>query len=271
MSQSGGADPLYVLARGVLLDALEALGPHRNAVILAGAQAVYIHTGRAGLAVPEHTTDADIVLNPELLSSSPKLEEMLLGAGFRRHETQVGAWLASRNLQNRKVDVHLDLLVPAAVGGGGRRGARLGPHGNRAARKARGLEAVLVDNQMKTISSLEPRDLRSFEIAVAGVAALLVSKLHKIGEREGEPGRLQDKDALDVLRLLRSVEIVQIASPFQALLANSVSEGREPGGPRIRRPAIRESELGRIAHGRSCRGAHGGAGNHGGFVCTPGW
>ncbi len=33
---------LYVLARRVLLDALEALGDHREAIVLVGAQAVYL-------------------------------------------------------------------------------------------------------------------------------------------------------------------------------------------------------------------------------------
>jgi hypothetical protein len=34
-------DELYVLARRVLLDALDALGPHRDAIVVVGAQAVY--------------------------------------------------------------------------------------------------------------------------------------------------------------------------------------------------------------------------------------
>lgn len=42
---------LYVLARQVLLDALEALGAHRDAIVLVGAQAVYLHVGDADLAV----------------------------------------------------------------------------------------------------------------------------------------------------------------------------------------------------------------------------
>lgn len=37
-------DPEYVAARGVLLDALEALAEHRNAILLVGAQAVYLRT-----------------------------------------------------------------------------------------------------------------------------------------------------------------------------------------------------------------------------------
>ena len=224
MSPSGGVDPLYVLARRVLLDALEALGPQRGAVILVGAQAVYLHTGPAGIAVAPYTTDADIALNPDLLADSPQLGEMLQGAGFRPDARQVGTWLVTRALQGQDIDVVVDLLVPAAVGGDGRRGARLGPHGNRAARKAKGLEAVLVDNRKLTVRSLESADTRAYEIAAAGPAALLVAKLHKIDERKGEPGRLQDKDALDVLRLLRSTGAQELAASFQRLFAARISE-----------------------------------------------
>ena len=60
-------EPLYVAAREVLLDALDALGEQREALILAGAQAIYIHTGAADLAVAEFTTDGDLVVNPETL------------------------------------------------------------------------------------------------------------------------------------------------------------------------------------------------------------
>ena len=40
----GAPDPVYVLARRVLLDALQALGEQRSAVVLVGAQAIYLHT-----------------------------------------------------------------------------------------------------------------------------------------------------------------------------------------------------------------------------------
>jgi hypothetical protein len=48
--------PEYVLARAVLLDALDALGPHRDAVVLVDAQAVYLHAGEAELATAPMTT-----------------------------------------------------------------------------------------------------------------------------------------------------------------------------------------------------------------------
>jgi len=67
---SGAPDPQYVIARGVLLDALDALGVQRDAVILVGAQAVYLHTGTVELAVAAFTTDADLTLDPALLQQA---------------------------------------------------------------------------------------------------------------------------------------------------------------------------------------------------------
>src|SRR3990172_12331902 len=60
----GAPDPLYVKAREVLLDALEALAPHRSSLVLVGAQAIYLHTGEADVAVAPYTTDADLVIDP---------------------------------------------------------------------------------------------------------------------------------------------------------------------------------------------------------------
>jgi hypothetical protein len=53
------ADPLYVRARAALLEATEALAPHLDALVLVGAQAIYLHTGATDLAVAKYTTDAD--------------------------------------------------------------------------------------------------------------------------------------------------------------------------------------------------------------------
>jgi hypothetical protein len=45
-------DPIYIVARAALLDALDALADQRGAVILVGAQAIYLHTGDADIAIP---------------------------------------------------------------------------------------------------------------------------------------------------------------------------------------------------------------------------
>jgi hypothetical protein len=70
----GDPDQAYVLARLVLLDALEALDDQRDAVILVGAQAIYLHTGDADLAVAPFTTDADVAIDPKRLQANPKMQ-----------------------------------------------------------------------------------------------------------------------------------------------------------------------------------------------------
>jgi hypothetical protein len=75
-------DELYVVARRVLLDALDALGSQRHAVIVVGAHAVYMRVGEADLAVAPHTTDGDLAIDPARLSEIPPLEQALSQAGF---------------------------------------------------------------------------------------------------------------------------------------------------------------------------------------------
>jgi hypothetical protein len=63
LKEASGApvvDPIYVEARRVLLDALTALAPQGSAVIVAGAQAVYLRAGDADVAVAPYTTDGDL-------------------------------------------------------------------------------------------------------------------------------------------------------------------------------------------------------------------
>jgi hypothetical protein len=220
----GALDPRYVLARTVLLDALEALGDQRNAVIVVGAQAVYLHTGDIDMGVPEFTVDADITLDPALLQEIPEIEAAMLGARFVRGN-RVGVWIAPRSVAGTPANVEVDLMVPDAVGGPGRRAARLQGHAKEVARKTRGLEAALVDKSVVSIQALEPTDSRAFDVAIAGPAALLVAKAHKIAERaaEREQRRLEDKDALDILRLLQATETAALAATVNALLQGDVA------------------------------------------------
>ncbi|HUB09213.1 MAG TPA: hypothetical protein VMB50_19560 [Myxococcales bacterium] len=201
-------------ARRVLLDALEALGNHRKAVMLVGAQAVYLHVGNGDLAVAPYTTDGDLAIDPRELDDEPALPATLRAAGFEL-TVRPGTWT--------RTEVQIDFLVPASLGGGGRRGARLGTHGNHFARKATGLEAAIADNARMNLSALDPTDGRAFDVSVAGVAALLVAKLHKIAERRGHQDRLQDKDGLDVLRLLRFADTTYLAGTLERLAAHPIA------------------------------------------------
>jgi hypothetical protein len=197
MSPTGDAD-LLVAARSALLDALDALSEHRDALVLIGAQAVYLHTGAAPTALAEATKDSDLALDPRVLRDSPLLDDAMRVAGFHRdlQDPQPGSWLSPNGIP-------VDLMVPEALAGGsGRRSVRIPPHGPQVARRATGLEAVMVDHAPMAISALDPDDHRSAEIKVAGPAALLIAKLHKVGERQDHPARLIDKDAHDIYRLL---------------------------------------------------------------------
>ena len=113
-------DELYIVAREVLLDALVALGPHRDAVILVGAQAVYIRVGDTGdLAVAPYTTDGDLAIDPRLLSDIPPLERALAAAGFKRRDNDVGIWTTERpTAYSDRTRVAVDLLVPASISPG---------------------------------------------------------------------------------------------------------------------------------------------------------
>src|SRR5437870_3981296 len=97
------------------LDVLEGLSAHREAVILIGAQAVYLRTGDSGLPVAPYTTDADLALDPEFLLDDPGLEPVMRAAGFEPDPVEVGRWT---QVPGGGV---VDLMVPEGVGGPGRR------------------------------------------------------------------------------------------------------------------------------------------------------
>lgn len=224
-------DPLYVAARKILLDALEALAPHSDAVVIAGAQAIYLRAGQGDLAVAPYTTDGDLALDPRRLTERPALEQTMGEAGFCLRlmaggHVEPGIWLKSALVEGRPVSVPVDLIVPqAAAPAGGRRGVRLGPHGKQAARRAVGLEAALVDNSVMTIAALDPTDTRSVQAKVAGTAALLVAKLHKLHDRvdHGREDRLHDKDAADVIRLMQATAPTEMAATLAMLAKDDLA------------------------------------------------
>ena len=130
---------------------------------------------------------------------------------------QPGTWISPDGIP-------VDLMVPEALSGPrGRRSARIPPHATNAARRAVGLEAAVVDNQMIEIEALSADDQRSLQVRVAGLAALLVSKLHKLGERRATPNRLLDKDAHDIYRLLVAWPTDDLAETLTRLLNDDLA------------------------------------------------
>lgn len=226
MSARGDAE-LLITARRALLDALDALAPHRDAMVLIGAQAIYLHTGAAPVALAETTKDSDLAIDPRVLGDEPLLDAAMTGAGFHRdlRNPQPGSWLSSDG-------VPVDLMIPQALAGpGSGRGARIPPHHKHATRRTPGLEAAVVDHAPMRIEALDPSDERSTEVKVAGPAALLVAKLHKLGERQTNPERLMDKDAHDVYRLL-------VATPTDWLAVRVAGLVRDPLAAEATRAAL---------------------------------
>ena len=129
-----------------------------------------------------------MAIDPSRLSERPAIEQALTQAGFEpKASDSVGIWIARRpTATNPRTEFAVDLLVPASVSPGqGRRSARLRGHDRRAARIVRGLDGVIVDADPMSVAALDSSDRRSFELRVAGPAALLVAKLHRIRDRVG--------------------------------------------------------------------------------------
>jgi hypothetical protein len=223
------ADPRYVAARKVLLDALFALAPHGKAVIVAGAQAIYLHTGANDIGIAPYTTDGDLALDPTVLGDTPELEATMRAAGFEilpQPAGQPGIWTVTLDIEGVETIVPVDLIVPDAVAPpGGRRSARIAPHGRQSARKAVGLEAAIVDHSPMTIAALDPDDDRSIIVEVAGLAAMLVAKAHKISDRlkANSTDRLSDKDAADVYRIMQTVSTPDLGDTLRRLRGDPIA------------------------------------------------
>jgi hypothetical protein len=220
MNPPGAVDSLTVAARSALLDALTALDKHRDQVIVVGAQAVYLRSGQADVAIAEFTKDSDLVLDPRELAEEPLLEDAMRSAKFLPAiSNQPGAWV-------NPAGIPVDLMVPDALqkATGSHRGAQIPPHSKRATRRTVGLEATVVDHSAMTIVALDPADPRSLTAEVAGAAGLIVAKMHKIHERLDNPQRLNNKDAHDIYRLLvAETDMAQLAKSFRKLLGDPVS------------------------------------------------
>jgi hypothetical protein len=75
-------EQLAVVARRVLLDGLDALRPHIDAITVIGAQAVYLRTPHAAIASAAYTSDGDLGVEPTVLGDEPLIDEALKDAGF---------------------------------------------------------------------------------------------------------------------------------------------------------------------------------------------
>lgn len=213
-----GESSVVVAARRALLDALEAMAPHLDSLILVGAQAVYLHSSEVKSPVAAYTKDADLSLDTRTLAQIPLVEVAMTEAGFAiKDPGQPGGWWSSN-------EVRVDLMVPEGIAGKGTRGVTMPPHDRRSARNTKGIEGCLVDNAVFSIGSYDQKDSRRFNVKVAGPASLIVAKVYKINDRVSNPKRrMEDKDAHDVYRLLRAVNSEQLVQGFRVMLNDAIS------------------------------------------------
>ena len=210
----------YVTARRVLLDCLDLLAAQSEALVLVGAQAIYLQTPVLDVGLPASTTDGDIAIDPDLLFENPDLAEVLESAGFRPH-TSPGTWSSPEG-------VPIDLMVPSgALPASSRRTASLAGQGAPTARRTAGLELALRDNAKLELRALDPNDTRIAIVKVASPAALVVAKLIKLAERmsAAKPDRILAKDASDVLRMLRYNDAAAIGTTLGRFAADGAGSG----------------------------------------------
>jgi len=219
-----GYDVAMSEARDFLLDALVVLKPHREALIVVGAQAVYEHTRQvSGLEQPS-TNDGDLAVDPDLVTPSEPIYRAMLDAGFFPARPERSGIYSRRPTppNGKPLPPTLDLIAPQSVSGSNRshRGARIAGQDNRAVSKADGLEMALVDYEWMRIGPIATSSSRpEIEAKVAGPAALLCAKAWKLYERvrdaeAGKPWRLREKDAGDIWRLMHVSNPAEVREVF---------------------------------------------------------
>jgi len=204
-------------SRRMLVDTLQILVDFRDAITVVGAHAVHVWVQDAwGPIDMQATRDADLAVNPVFVSSDPKLVDLMNGIGaapalpdrpgIYGYSFEMDLPLAERTT--------IDLIVPEVYAGPGRRAARIAgqPH---AASRAVGLELAVWDRVRRTLATFDTPS-KQVDAWVAGPAALLVAKAHKVHERfldiGTHPDRLRPKDSGDVALLMMTSQPAEIFS-----------------------------------------------------------
>jgi len=212
------ADMQYGAAnsRRLLVDTVQALTPFQDAVTVVGAHAIHIWIEQTwGKSEMQATRDGDIVLNPRFVTEDPKLIDLMASIGIIPIlEDRPGIYgykdeIAKEWIQRTTVD----LIVPEAYAGPGRRAARIAGQ-RHAASRAIGLELAIWDRTLTKLTTTD-EPIESAEAYVAGPAALLTAKAHKVYERLAEiatkPQRLKPKDSGDVALLMMISDPEEVA------------------------------------------------------------
>jgi hypothetical protein len=207
----------YVRARRTLIATLRHLDIYRkDAIVVVGAQAVYLRTQTATLPFAPFTLDSDLAIDPRVLEREPPIRHTLARLGYTRRDGQPGLYWAPES--NGEDGAQVDVLVPEEFASGhSRRDANLPGDNAGAARRTPGLEPALYDRDILRIAELDDA-CSGIEAFVAGPAAMIVAKARKVFERDSAaPHRVKAKDVTDVFALLRAHEPDDLARRFERL------------------------------------------------------
>lgn len=214
-------------SRRLLITTIVALGEHANAMTVVGAHAVHVWVQKKwGPVDMESTRDGDLAVNPVLIAEDPKIMEIMAEIGLepaRPERPGIYGYVNERGLSwERRTTV--DLLVPETYAGSKGRSARI-PGQKSATTRAYGLELAIHDRTLIRISTTDGEPEISVEVNVAGPAALLIAKAHKVSERladvDKRPDRLRPKDSGDIALLMMVTDGAEMATTMTRHLAET--------------------------------------------------
>ena len=239
IKQPSNYSPDLVEARNTLLVVLQSLEPHRDALVVIGAQAVHERTKGLVDVISTATSDADIGVDPALLASGPDLFEAMLAAGFERASNDrpgIYSLGGALNKEGRPLPPSIDLIAPEASAGKGSRAATLSGHRRGSVSRANGIEMAMLDKDVVDLRSIGQEDGPTIRVNVAGTGALLAAKAWKLSDRladaaAGKGRRVRPKDAGDVWRLMATSDPSEVRETFDrcakdGLYGASVEQGQ---------------------------------------------
>ena len=203
-----------------------------------GAQAVFEMTKHRDDLPFTLTKDADTSLAPGLVDPAFEIGAAMEAAGFHlKRQGRPGIWcIPAPGMGSDPDDTGFDILVPEAVAGPGRRGARLEGQDKMAVGRAEGIELSLIDRHERRIEALDGSS-RFVDAFVAGPAAILCAKSFKLMERiqnrnAGRRDRLRPKDASDAWLIMNTSDPGEVRRIFDTAEADpvmgaSVRRGRD--------------------------------------------
>jgi hypothetical protein len=204
-------------SRRLLIDTIRALSDFSDSLTVIGAHAVHVWVQETLGAMPmQATRDADVAVNPVFVTPDPKLLHIMGSIGVEPAlPDRPGVYgYTIENQLPLPERTTIDLIVPETYAGPGRRAARIAGQSH-AASRATGLELAVWDRHRRTLTAIDnPAD--TVGTWVAGPAALLVAKAHKVHERLAQlatrPDRLRPKDSGDIALLMMASQPETVAT-----------------------------------------------------------